>query len=126
METIPVITNDEVQIGDLMWHDGELAHPASKATTEAQFNESFVGVAAVDNPEGVKNMITVLLTGIVEYTCSVPNLPFGHPVRAFEFGGVLMDQVVEPCDDLDEAIGQVIMGLEHTAFVRVKSHILDL
>ena len=58
-----------IEIGDLLWQDGDDAEPASECESVAAFKQLFLGVAMQRSRKGDLSPIRVATTGIFEFDC---------------------------------------------------------
>ena len=119
-DTNPVIAAvDEsvaVEIGDLLYLDGDNARPASlqpgqetEAANQVCFAENFLGIAMQESRPGEATPVRVATTGVFEFNCYASTFELGNLIGVSEnlLGTGLLDQAVELVPTADRAIGRV-------------------
>lgn len=108
-----------INIGDLMYHTGDDARPASsqadqgtEAANQELFAANFAGVAnsARLSTQSTAGVVRVQTDGLYEFTCTSSTFEIGDFVGADEAasGTALEDQSVKAVDDPNLAIGVVV------------------
>lgn len=122
-----------IEIGDLVYLDGDDVKPASSqadqgsaAANQALFAGNFAGVAMQARDSGDADPIRVLADGVFEFDCASATWETGDLVGAAEHSGgdALEDQQVIAVSRPELAIGYVI-AREATAVTRVKVRLLS-
>ena len=105
-----------IEIGDLLWLDGQLAKPAARYSpagnpqqTRQGFAGKFLGVAMQQNPAGEGGPIRVATTGVFEFDCVSSTFELGDwvGVAIDEQSGRPLSQKVVKVTTAAEAIGRV-------------------
>ena len=118
-DTNPVIaavdSDSVIEIGDLLWQDGDDAKPASaisdqgtEAENQAALAAAFLGVAMQRSRAGDTVPIRVATTGVFEFDCPSGTFELGDLVGADEnaAGEALLNQQVDAVAAADRAIGR--------------------
>ncbi len=119
-DTQPVIaavdSGLQIEIGDLLWLDGDRAKPASaladqgtKVANQRLFADRFLGVAMQQSRAGDSRPIRVATTGVFEFDCTSGIFELGEWVGVEEnaAGDALLDQCLVKVTDPSLAIGRV-------------------
>ncbi len=105
-----------IEIGDLVWLDGQVAKPARSYTpagnpqaTRQGFAAKFLGVAMQQNPAGESRPIRVATTGVFELDCVSSTFELGDwvGVATDQQSGRPLSQKVVKVTTAAEAIGRV-------------------
>ncbi len=105
-----------IEIGDLLWLDGEVAKPAGSFSpagnpqaTRQGFAAKFLGVAMQQNPAGESRPIRVATTGVFEFDCVSSTFELGDwvGVAIDEQTGEPISQKLVKVASASEAIGRV-------------------
>jgi hypothetical protein len=121
---MPVFEDDSIEIGDLVWRDGNLARPASMMILSGElpqdaFKPEFLGVSMQCSAVGSKESVRIATTGVFEF-----DLP---TEQSFDVGDlmcpsvsldVLHNQMVSRAQSHDQAIGRCVK------FVRMSTKVL--
>ena len=118
-DTNPVVSavgaNTVIEIGDLVWQDGNVAKPASdipdqkdKHAAQAAFAAKFLGVAMQRSHRGEVSNIRVATTGVFEFDCPSGIFELGE-LMGTNVGGrnKLLSQEAAKVEKATEAIGRV-------------------
>lgn len=100
---LPVLSDTAIEIGDLVFFDGDSVYPASTAPEDAIFQ----GVAMHQSRLGDTNPIRVATTGVFAFDCDAAKFPFGDPiVIARDADDRRHNQRVEPIQGCGRVIGE--------------------
>lgn len=112
---LPVASDVDVEIGDMVFLDSGAAKPASvqvdqgsSAANQTVFHENFVGVAMQASPLGEASSIRIATTGVFEFTCDAATTELGAGIATAvnPTGDTLYDQKVVVTPSLATAIGR--------------------
>ncbi|MEO0529625.1 MAG: hypothetical protein AAF266_03505 [Planctomycetota bacterium] len=112
---LPVGTETDVEIGDLVYLDSGEAKPASDVPdqgssllTVQEFQDNFVGVAMQASPAGDATSIRIATTGVFEFECDSAVHELGEEIAvAINLpGDKLFDQKVAATLTMSMAIGR--------------------
>ncbi len=119
-DTNPVVaavdSSTEIEIGDLVYLDGDDAKPApaaadqgSETANQEAFSAAFLGVAMQQSRAGDTAGIRVATTGVFQFECPSGTFEIGQMVGADEntSGDALLAQRVAPVAASAAAIGRV-------------------
>jgi hypothetical protein len=105
-----------IEIGDLLYQDGDEAKPASaqadlgsEAANQEQLADHFLGVAMQRSRAGETDPIRVASTGVFEFDCPAGTFKLGDLVGVDEnaAGNALLDQQVTKTTAAKCAVGRV-------------------
>lgn len=139
-DTNPVIAAVDsavtVEIGDLLYLNGDDARPASlqadqgsEANNQALFSENFLGIAMQQSRGGNLMPIRVATTGVFEFDCDSSTFEIGDLIGPTENmgGNGLLDQKIQSVSMPDLAIGRVTKrepDAKSAVFIDIRSTIM--
>ena len=112
---LPVDSATVIEIGDLVFLDGDYAKPASaqadqgtEAANQEFFHDKFAGVAMQASPSGSTQPIRVATAGVFEFDCLSATFEVGALVGADEngAGNALLNQTVAGVATANLAVGR--------------------
>ncbi len=112
---LPVLSDTEIEIGDLVYLDTNNAKPASSITDQSTLllnqvalKNDFVGVAMQASPVGNTNSIRVATSGVFEFECDTATYEVGDLIGGTEntTGDELLDQSVEEANSISGTFGR--------------------
>ncbi len=112
---MPVESETEIEIGDLLYFDTDNAKPASAQADQSSasanqqlFHDTFAGVAMQASPAGESRDIRVATTGVFEFDCASAEIEVGELIGPTEnvAGNGLLDQSVIAVGSVGSAIGR--------------------
>lgn len=112
---LPVESDTDLEIGDLVYLDTGSAKPASalpdQGTTtlnQAGFQDAFVGVAMQASPVGDTRSVRIATTGVFEFDCDAATWELGDLIAAAADGSgdFLIDQKVDGVATVSAAVGR--------------------
>ena len=114
--TLPVDAETVVEIGDLVYLEGGLAHPAgaqddlgTEAENQEALHDAFVGVAMQHSPAGSAGTVRIATSGVFELASPSAAYGLGQLVGADENGGgtAVLNQTVAAVATPNLAVGRV-------------------
>ncbi len=129
----PVDSTTVIEIGDLVYWDGDDAKPASlqpdqgnEAANQQLFASKFLGVAMQRSPAGSASPIRVATAGVFEFPTPETALRLGDWVGVDEndAGTALENQRLVKVTVADNAVGRVVRAASGTVWVAVFSTIM--
>ncbi len=119
-DTNPVVAAVEaatrIEMGDLLWQDGDNAKPASmqsdlgtESANQEEFTARFLGVAMQRSRAGETSPVRVATTGVFEFDAPAGNRELGDLMGPAEDGGgtALVNQQLAPVLVSHRAIGRI-------------------
>ncbi|MEQ8849078.1 hypothetical protein [Botrimarina sp.] len=112
---LPVASDTEIEIGDLVYLEAGEAKPASAQADQGTsllnlhaFHDAFVGVAMQASPAGQESAIRIATTGVFEFDCDAAAHELGDllSVGVAPSGDELFDQQVAAGATIDSALGR--------------------
>jgi hypothetical protein len=115
--TVAVDADTAIEIGDLLWLDGDDAKPFSDlsyagvlATGQADAHDKFLGVAMQASPAGASGEIRVATSGVFEFDQAAATVELGARVGATDDGGGVEIQsqrvIAVAADAPEQALGR--------------------